>query len=320
MKKLVASLAVVAVMIAVPALAPAQGWPSLGVPDDVALGNLSLTGGYVTNAGVTHYKVSKAANGIGPAGVRQAEWDYDYASFYMAGTLPVSMGDRGALLLSASVAIPSTSQGRETLYNNAFAPVGSRLWSADTYTGTLEAIWAYPLSSSFSALAGFRWVYWQTSYKSPEIQVNPGIYTNTDTGDVTLNGYVPFIGLLATYGGLNVGAVGIPTTVGDLVHKESFANGGVSVEATGAFTGGYFFELFADYGMPMPGSLVAGYDADVALFGKCSFLAIDASPTLDWNVGAVTTTETMDFSLQRNLFVLGAKATLNFNIAGLLPF
>ncbi len=318
MKKLVASLAVIAVLIAIPALAPAQGWPTLGVPDDVSLGNLSLTGGYITNAGVTHYKVSKAGNGV--VGVRQAEWDYDYASFYMAGTLPVSLGDRGALLLSGSVAIPSTSQGRETVYNNAFAPVGRRLWSADTYTGTLEAIWAYPLSGTFSALAGFRWVYWQTSYKNPKVQV-PFSYANTDSGDVTLNGYVPFVGLLATYGGLNVGAVGIPTTVGNLVHNEVF--GGVNaivLKATGAFTGGYFFEMFADYGMPMPGSLVAGYDADVALFGKCSFLAIDASPTLDWDVVGVKFTETMDFTLQRNLFVLGAKATLNFNIAGLLPF
>jgi hypothetical protein len=263
---------------------------------------------------MTSYAVSREAPVL--IGVAQAEYDYEYSSFYTAATLPISMGDYGAFLFSGSYAIPSGSPGRESLYALGSVPIANRIWSADTSWATVEGIWAYPLSGTFSALVGFRWVNWQTSYKSPSDFVWGG-YLPSDSADVTVNGYVPFVGLLATYRGLNVGAVGIPTTVGEVEHNEVFGGAGLALEAKGTFTGGYFFEMFADYTLPLPGGMGPGIDADLSLFGKCSFLEVEATPDLTWiGVG----TEEMDFRLQRNLFIVGAKATLNFNLAGMLPF
>lgn len=329
MKKIIVCFAMVVALVAPPTLVVAQllpglpglpGMPALNLPSNVTLGNLSVYGGWATNAGMTKYTATKSVPIVTNIGL--AEWDYEYSSFFTAATLPVSMGDYGAVLLSGSLALPSASPARETMYHVDGTFVQNRRWSADTYWATLEGIWAYPLSSTFSTLAGFRWVCWQTSYKSPNIERDVWtIYAPTDKGDVTVNGYVPFVGLLATYRGLNVGAVGIPTTIGDVEHNESFdpAGAGTIVEAKGTFTGGYFFEMFVDYALQLPGGLGPGVDADLSLFGKFSFLEIKATPTFRWDVGIVGEEE-MDFRLRRNLFVLGAKATLNFNVAGLLPF
>jgi hypothetical protein len=322
MRKIIISVSILVALFVVPFEVSAQGLrympslPSFGLPANVSLGNLSLYGGWTTNAGMTKYVAYK---GNPTASLTsKAEWDYEYSSFYTAATLPVSVGDYGAAIISGSLALPSASPGRESFYDPTGVLSATRRWSADTYWATLEAIWAYPLSGTFTALTGFRWVNWQTSYKSPINELGP--YAPTDTADVTVNGYVPFVGLLVTYGDLNVGAIGLPTTVGELEHNESFGLLGLSLKAKGTFTGGYFFEMFADYKLPLPGGLGPGVDADLSLFSKCSFLEVIAQPTLRWGLGGGFTEEDYDFRLQRNLFVVGAKATLNFNIAGLLPF
>jgi hypothetical protein len=267
---------------------------------------------------MTNYEVTDVTPNV--TGVGRAVWDYAYSSFYVAATVPVSLEGYGAALLSGSFAIPTASPGRETLYETVTdLLLATRRWSADTYWATLEGIWAYPLSNTFTALASFRWVCWQTSYKSPTNELDPGLYAVTDKADVTVNGYVPFVGLMVTYRGLNVGAVGIPTTIGDVLHNEVFGAGPFVLEAKGTFTGGYFFEMFADYSLPVPGTLGPGFDTDVSLYSKFSLLEIQASPTVRWT-GAAVGEEERDFSLHRNLFVIGAKATMNFNLAGLLPF
>jgi hypothetical protein len=232
------------------------------------------------------------------------------------------MGDYGAVLLSGSLALPSSSPARESAYDDAGTLIATRRWSADTYWATLEGIWAYPLSGTFSTLGGFRWVCWQTSYKAPVNELGFPTGPVADSGDLTINGYIPLIGLLATYRGLNVGAVGFPTTIGDVEAKEVvLAAGSQFAEVKGTFSGGYFLEVFADYALPFPGGLGPGVDADLSLFGKCSFLEAKATPALRWWFGgAFVAEEDYDFSLHRNLFVVGAKATLNFNLAGILPF
>jgi hypothetical protein len=326
-KKIIFWVVLVGALAAPPTLVVAQllpglpslpGMPALNLPSNVTLGNLSVYGGWATNAGMTNLSLSKGNPIFGTMG--HEVWDYDYSSFYMAATLPISMGDYGAALFSGSLALPSTSPGRATNYSFAGPLMAVRRWSADSYWATLEGMWAYPLSNTFSALVGFRWDCWQTSFKSP-IDEFGGWSAPTDTADSTVNGYIPFVGLLATYRGLNVGAVGMPTTIGQVEVNEVFGGSNQFLEDKGTFTGGYFFEMFADYAMPMPGGLGPGVDADLSLFGKCSFLAVEATPSVSrWNSGVFVGEEDYDFRLQRNLFVLGAKATLKFNLAGILPF
>ena len=165
------------------------------------------------------------------------------------------------------------------------------------------------------ALAGFRYDYWQTSWKHP-VDTALGVHGPNDTAFVTVNSYIPLVGLLSKRGRLTFGVVGFPFVFGDVEHKENYSLGQTFVRITGGFNSGYFFELFGEYGLPMPG-FTGSSEFDLSLFGKYNAMEAKSDAKI-----AVTgfADETWDFVFRRQLFVVGAKATLNFNLAGILPF
>ena len=143
MKKIIVCLAMVVALTVPPTLVTAQLLPGLpklpgmaafNLPSNVTLGNLSVYGGWATNGGMTNYRVSTPIDPI--FGLGEVVWDFDYSSFYMAATLPVSLGDYGAALLSGSFAIPSSSPCRQTLYWPGGALSGTGRWGADTSWAT----------------------------------------------------------------------------------------------------------------------------------------------------------------------------------------
>ena len=154
---------------------------------------------------------------------------------------------------------------------------------------------------------GFRWVNWQTSYSNPS---NFTFGAATDGATVDVNGYVPLLGIMTSMKGLTVGAVAFPTTLGTVEHLESIfpAN---RLEAKGDFNGGYFAEIFMDW--TMPAFELPGMEAGLSIFSKISFLRTTADVTFR-NLAAPAVTQEYDFALQRNLFFLGAKATIDFEI------
>ena len=153
----------------------------------------------------------------------------------------------------------------------------ARKWSADTYYATLEGLWAYPIYDTWSALGGFRWVYWQTTYKNPYDVVGGSLAS--DEADVTVNAYLPIFGIMTSMRGLTVGAVGFPTTIGRVEHKESFAGNTSRIKAAGDFDGGYFAEIFMEYGVPAYD--LPGLSAALTVFGKVSFLRATSNVKLD---------------------------------------
>ena len=151
-------------------------------------------------------------------------------------------------------------------------------------------------------------MYWQTSFKNPYDVV--GTSLAGDEADVTVNAYLPIFGIMTSMRGLTVGAVGFPTTIGRVEHKESFAGNAARIKATGDFDGGYFAEIFMEYGVPAYD--LPGLSAALSVFGKVSFLRTTSNVKLS-NVG-LGLSQDYDFALQRNLMVLGAKATFDFEL------
>ena len=186
------------------------------------VGAPSLYGGWVSDGKTFNYETTRPVAGI--FNVSIAEYNYNYSSFLMGATLPISLGDYGVVSLSGSWSLPSTYVGHEALKRPNLKIRGKRRWNADTSWGTAEAVWAYPLTGSCSTLIGFRWDNWQTSYQSPIIEVTsgPGFLSPTDAGDFTVNSYIPLVGLMTTYGGLNLGAMGFPALSGQAVQHMSF--------------------------------------------------------------------------------------------------
>jgi hypothetical protein len=222
------------------------------------------------------------------------------------------MSSLGTFALGATLSIPTVSQGEELLTGSAGGTLLARKWDADTYYTTVEGLWAYPVLTGWSALAGFRWIYWQTSYTN-SYDITLG--SLTDTGDVTINGYVPFVGIMTKRGGFTIGAVGIPTTVGTVEHKESVLGSTNRLVVTGDLSGGYFAEIFAEYGIPAYDAM--GVMADFSIFCKVSWLHATSTVTMQdlSTAGGFATPRDFDFILDRNLLFLGAKTTLNFDLS-----
>ena len=156
-------------------------------------------------------------------------------------------------MLGGTIAIPSSASGEESFFNGSTLLHG-RKWCVSTYYATLDGLWAYPMSGDWFALGGFRWVYWQTSYEGPNTV--KGGSASTDTADVTVTAYLPLLGFSKKMGGLTLGALGFPSTRGSVVHNESFHGSISRIECTGRFDGGYFAEVFAEYGFYLQRNLL----------------------------------------------------------------
>jgi hypothetical protein len=199
MRKSFALIAVIIALAAIPALSNAQALPTL-FQDDMT--RINMTGAWVHSFNTRYsYERSEAPFLL----IRTGDWSYNYDSFQLGLGIPFVLGAEGSLgtfVVGGTITIPSISSGEEALRDNAGNLTEFRKWSADTYYATVEGLWAYPVTGGWSALAGFRWICWQTSYDN----VSSLHTTLPDKADVTVNGYVPFLGVMTNLFGLNIGA------------------------------------------------------------------------------------------------------------------
>ncbi len=278
------------------------------------VGTLSLYGGWVTDARTTRYETVRPLEGVFTVAV--AKYDYDYRSFVMGANLPICLGNLGVISLSGSWSIPATSLGRELLLRPNLRIRGNRRWHAKTSWGTAEAMWAYTLTENYSTLVGFRWDNWQTSYRSPIIEVpqRGNLYLPTDAGNFTVNSYIPLVGLMATYRGLRLGAMGFPGLSGQAMQHMIYANG--VLRGTADLGRAYFCEIFIDYSLHATDLLQQGLDGDMSVFGKMNVLSANGIAANRWwyTSGQFAGEDDWDFNFRRALFMVGAKATLHFSI------
>jgi len=315
MRKSLIFISLIVVLIVVPSMVCAQALFGKACKDDA--NKFFVTGAWVHSFETGYTIDSEAGNITAATGVRTGKWAYDYDTFQVGFGLPITLGDEGQFgqfIISGTYALPVSSDGEELLTDAAAPPTSllSRKWSADTTYGTLEGVLAYPVYDTWYALAGFRWVSWQTTYKNPK-DSNGGLgATVLDEADVSVNGYVPFIGVMTSMRGLTVGAVGIPTTLGTVEHRETI--GALRLKGKGDLDGGYFAEVFLDYSTPtfeMP-----GLSAGISVFCKASWLRTTTDLKLE-ELSTPIAPQEYDFALQRNLFFVGGKATFDFTLPDL---
>ncbi len=137
----------------------------------------------------------------------QGSYLYEYDSFQNGAAIPISLKKKGNILLGGTVAIPNVGQADELWSQGGLVSL-SRRWIADTFAATVDALYSYPVYQGVSLISGFRWINWQTSFTSPydAVGVDAGDTASTDKADVTINGYVPLIGMTASSMGVNLGA------------------------------------------------------------------------------------------------------------------
>ena len=324
MKKIIVCLVMAVALAAPPGLVAAQtlpampGLPSFGTPGDFSIGNPSVYGGWVSSAGPVSYWGEDAATG------QSLKYEYRASALYLGAALPFALGPNwGTFILTVAGTVPATQNGSQQVYDPTLAITDwYTQWRADTYWGTAEGLWVFPAlggpALGASLLGGFRYDCWQTTSKSPIEGVPPIALAPVGNMFLTVNSYVPFFGLMTRAGGLTVGAVGFPYVIGNGLDKQSM--NGQSVEMSGVFNRGYFFETFLEYELPAPGSFV-GSDFSMSLFAKYSTIEVRSDVTATRTVPpAAPVQQSADFTLRRSLLILGAKGTLNFDLPGLLPY
>jgi hypothetical protein len=273
---------------------------------------LQLYIGYATNLGNTTYKETPREE------INDNVGDLDYATthaLYLGAGIPIDLRTKGIFRLAASVTVP-TARKVEQLTPDPPAD-HQRDWSGKTIWGTVEGLWGYPIGCDVLALAGFRWDHWQTSLKNPSnwrpiaVRFDP-----SDTGDLTVNSYLPLVGLVTNQGRFTFGVLGFPVTFGDAEYHESTLGrprrlGRITEH--GNFNNGYFLEFFSDMAIAVGPIANNTVDASASLFAKLSFL--DARGTASWQRDVLDPLAyNPQFSFRRSIFVIGAETTIQFSI------
>ncbi len=300
-----------------PALVFAQVPVGLGGLDPGGVSNLInppvLSAAWVSNCGMTEYFLDAVAIPVGdPLG--RISFDYDYDALQLGVSLPATVGNMGIVTISGALAIPSTGNGAERSFRFSTGQLRNRReWDSDTYYANLQGLCSFPIFGDFSVLGGFRWSNWQTSYKNHSNPIRISRYAETDTGDVTVNNYLPFVGVMIEQGGLSVGAIGFPVVLGDIQSRWSDEPHDL-LKFSGEFSEGYFLETFLEYGVSMA-NLLEDSDVSFGIIFKISTLraktTVDLNRIRDFTLRPV---QPYDLVLQRKLITLGANATLNFSL------
>ena len=290
-------------LVGAPLMASAQGF------SDGTSCVLDLNVGYTTDLGMTKFSDMVVA---------LVNADLDYATSHalsLGASVPIDVNGGCTVRLGGVLTLPfSQKVEASTPPPNSFH---ERDWSGDTFWGAVEALIICPINSSFSTVAGFRWDNWQTSLSNPSKFYPPAFYTPTDTGALTVNTYLPLLGIISSRGGLTFGALGFPYVPGDMDLRETSGGIGSFFTETGSFGSGYFLELFSDYNLPAAPLGSSGLDGAFSVFVKLSILR--ASGQSVWRTtggfnGNIP--EETDFSFQRNLLSIGANATILFAVPG----
>ena len=306
MRRAIVLTSLVLILTVGPICACAQGFlcgKNLSSCSDPGLRAVEVYAGLVTNADMT--QVVGRTRDPGRPWFDGFDGDNRYTSLYAALALPVSLGRMGTFRASAGIGVPAVGLGQ--VYND-FDNDGVLNWTAkydaDTYWATIEGLLSCPVGYNFCALAGFRWDYWQTSYNNP-YDTNPAAGT-VAPWYLTVNGFVPLVGLVTEYQGLSFGAVGFPFMPGTMDIEDP------DLKANGTFDNGYYVEIFTEYVAPMfdmGGDLTAA----VSFFGKINIMGGASAMTFTDN-NNVDPDEIFDVSVGRTLFLVGVKADFKFNL------
>jgi len=246
---------------------------------------------------------------------------------WFALELSASPNPRFSGYLKGTWLIPTNRSSSEEFDRISIWPPEGRQLSTSTQWYTLEGAGIYwGLYSGLGIIGGFRYDSYCTAFSNPTLFDFTGMGSLSDEADLTMNLYLPFVGLVLDQGSVQLGFIGFPTVIGELKYGTtyggaSFAGGWMRGDLGASFNGGYFVELFAQWGTELdigPGALSSG---NLSLFAKYSYLHGWATPDESFSsVGAPAaslggpTANEVSFGLLRETYTIGARLDLAFSL------
>jgi hypothetical protein len=185
--------------------------------------------------------------------------------------------------------------------------LGTRDWNTRTDWWYVDAAVSCGFCTPFKALAGFRYEHFSTRWDNPSSTSLPS--TSNDTADITINSYLPYVGVQSSIGGpasnVKVRFIGFPWAPANVSHFETGESGiGTRVESTGNWDRSYFCELFAEYNRNFSSSMGLGAFVKWNVHHGHGNFSADLLPAL----GSVSRGASFD----RNTVTFGGSFSLNF--------
>jgi len=242
---------------------------------------------------------------------------YPAAGLWLGLEETINFNETCGLDLDGWVLIPSNRQGSEqeptittitTSSTTTSVPgIGNRTWNTNTEWWYLDAATTWAFCTPFKVLAGFRYEHYSTRFDNPG-DIFGVVSTPNDTADLTVNSYMPFVGLQTSIGGpesnVLVRFIGFPVVPVNLTFSETNANTlGTRVDSTGNWSSSYFTEVFAQYNRNFAAGMGIG-----AFFRWNLYHGQSNLTTNPLGLGSVSS----DAAFDRNTITLGGNVQLNF--------
>ncbi len=319
-------------------LAPALGWgqglsglglpwlPSFGgfseqplscVPTKSVCGPLTFYVGWGWDRKGTAFSVDRRRpTGPDPDDLLSIINTYPIRGLWLGLAANANLTERIGLFADSCAIVPSNQPSNED-YTVVGAP-GSKIWN------TTNADWwfadgalSYDTCGLGKVLAGFRYDRFATNFKDPGNFVGAS-GLSSDTGDVTINCYIPFVGVQVDQGvpggsQLMFRVIGFPWLGGDVKYHDSIGNFDVitqdRIELAKGDNKGYFLEAFAEYGRGVFGR------GQLNVFARWNVLHGTAHRIpIEDVLGGFPLTGQYKFAFDRQCWTVGGSISLNFDM------
>jgi hypothetical protein len=280
-----------------------------------AVGTPNFYVGYLTDRAGTRFGFDAEDGGL--AGITSIKHRYEKAGIALGAEIPFMLKNNFAFLASGWYVLPIMKKDEETYFDPVTPTYMGRKWDTANTWWYAQGALAYSIGNT-AALLGFRYDFYDTKFDSPG-SVWGGFPSDPDQrADVTLNNYIPFIGVQYTYDvaptNLSVRMVGIPFLAGTAKYSQTLGNVAPGhIEGSGNWSKGYFLEAQVDYTRRMFGS------GQMGVFGMWSMVHGSATVDVDGEgpfFGIPAQTDSFDLNLNRTAWTFGGKFSVDFH----LPF
>lgn len=324
MRKVFSVLLALALFLAFPIGASAQGWfgglfGSSGqsgsccspcepcCPSSIKLdvGYLFGDRGVQIGPSVSRDNVSGDGTFVG-ASAWKSQWRVQ--GVQLGATAQVPLRDDFGVLLRGTWLFPDNSKASDT-YTIPTGLAGDFAvnWGTKTQYYTLDAAAVYPACALCNVLGGFRYDSLCTDFKNPSYGLLN--FDGADKAQGTINEFIPYVGLAVNYGTTaRVAFIGTPILWGTLKFEETFGRTGpIAYQYNATLQKGYFLEASAEYGVNIGGGTAS-------LLAKWTYLHSTGTPTAHANEPGIPNADVAKLStdLLRQNVLLAAQFNVPF--------
>jgi|SRR5271157_1857704 len=302
--------------LGLPSFNPFSAEPYSCAPNKSVCGPLTFYVGWADDRKGTTLSADLRRQNLGPFGddLGSIRNSYGLRGVWLGVAAQPNLIDRVGLLADFWILIPSNRSSDENFsVTEGFS--GGKTWGTNTDWWFVDGALSYDICGLGKLIGGFRYDRFATNFKDPG-NFSGALGTPSDTGDVTINCYIPFVGLQADLGSPGVNelmfrVIGFPWVGGDVKYHDSIGNFAVleqdRIELSQGVNKGYFLEAFAEYGRTVYGS------GRIGVFGRWNIIhgnakRIDISDVL----AGIPAVGGYQFAFDRQSWTFGGSFSLAF--------